>query len=227
MITINSLTVSYGAVTVLRNLSLDLSLGQIHGIVGLNGSGKTTLLNALFGLKNNDTGQIYYLGNKLSRKQVSYLVTDNYFYPNITGNEYLALFNNQKFQAENWNTLFGLPLNQLIDNYSTGMKKKLALMGIFKQDKPILLLDEPFNGLDMETTRIIGSILLKLKELGKTVLVTSHVLSTLTHSCDQIHYLETGAIKSSTGRDGFERFENELHTYIEQKNIESINNLQI
>ena len=107
------------------------------------------------------------------------------------------------------------------------MRKKLALLGIFKQDKPILMLDEPFNGLDMETTRIIGSIILKLKETGKTILVTSHVLSTLTSICDQIHYLEGGIIKSSSGKAAFATFENELHAYIEQKNEEAIKQLSI
>jgi ABC-2 type transport system ATP-binding protein len=227
MISINALTTSYDSKPILNNLNLELPLGEIHGIVGLNGAGKTTLLNAIYGLKENEMGKILYLGHKLTRKQLAYLVTDNYFYPNITGNEYLELFRNPNFVTEKWNLLFGLPLNQLIDNYSTGMKKKLALMGIFKQDKPILMLDEPFNGLDMETSCIIGTLLLKLKETGKTILVTSHVLSTLTSICDQIHYLEGGIIKSSRGKAAFEEFENELHAYIEQKNQVAINQLSI
>lgn len=227
MISISALTTSYDSKSILNNLDLELPLGEIHGIVGLNGAGKTTLLNALYGLKEIETGNIRYLGNQLTRSHLAYLVTENYFYPNITGNEYLELFRNPNFVTEKWNLLFGLPLNQLIDNYSTGMRKKLALLGIFKQDKPILMLDEPFNGLDMETTRIIGSIILKLKETGKTILVTSHVLSTLTSICDQIHYLEGGIIKSSSGKAAFATFENELHAYIEQKNEEAIKQLSI
>lgn len=227
MISINALTVSYGTKPILNNLNLELATGQIHGIVGLNGAGKTTLLNAVYGLKQIAAGSITHFGHKLTRTEIAYLVTDNYFYPNITGNEYLALFRNPDFATDNWNQIFGLPLDQLIDNYSTGMKKKLALMGIFKQNKPILMLDEPFNGLDIETTRMVGSVMLRLKESGKTILVTSHVLSTLTSICNQIHYLEEGKIKSSREKATFEDFENELHAYIEQKNQAIINQLII
>jgi len=226
MITIKNLKISYRTnKNVIDLLDLSLSANSIHGIVGLNGSGKTTLLNAIFGLKKFDSGEILSAGQKLTKKQISYLVTENFFYPNITGREYLSLFKNERFLSDKWNELFLLPLDQIIDGYSTGMKKKLALLGILKQDKRIMILDEPFNGLDIETSRIIRSILLRLKEKEKTIIITSHIIETLTNLCDYIHFLEIGKIKFSKDKNGFSAFENEIFESIENKNRQIISEL--
>ena len=135
------------------------------------------------------------------------------------------MFKNKLYDIDNWNKLFLLPLDIIIDSYSTGMKKKLALMGILKQDKPIMILDEPFNGLDIETCRIIRQILLKLKERNKTIIITSHIIETLTNLCDDIHYLENGKIKYSKSKSDFKEFEQEIFASIENKNEELINEL--
>ncbi len=226
MITINNLTISYNKQKeVINNLNLSLEEGCIHGIVGLNGAGKTTFLNTLYGLKKPDSGSITLKEKKINKKNVSYLVTENYFYSNITGREYLNLFKNKNFDIEEWNKLFSLPLDSIVDGYSTGMKKKLALLGVLKQDKSILILDEPFNGLDIETCRIIRMILLRLKEKGKTIIITSHIIETLTNLCDYIHYLETGNIKYSKDKDGFSEFEKDVFEKIENDNIEVVNRL--
>lgn len=226
MITIDNLEVYYQKQhNVIDALSLTLSHSTINGIVGLNGSGKTTLLNAIYGLKSIGAGSISYNGKKINKKDISYLVTENYFYSNITGREYLSLFKNQAFDVEKWNQLFLLPLDTVIDDYSTGMKKKLAFMGVLKQDKPIMILDEPFNGLDIETCRIIRQILLKLKEHQKTVIITSHIIETLTNLCDFIHYLENGKIKYSHNKDEFKAFEQQIFATIEKQNEDLINEL--
>jgi len=226
MIIIKDLTVSYEKPKkVINGLSLSLGEDTIHGIVGLNGSGKTTLLNTLYGLKKPDAGEIRRDGSPLTKKQMSYLVTENFFYSNITGREYLGLFKNQAFDEDKWNQLFLLPLDQIIDGYSTGMKKKLALLGILKQDKLIMILDEPFNGLDIETCRVIRSILLRLREKGKTIVITSHIIETLTNLCDFIHFLEKGVIKISHGKAGFNAFEREIFESIENRNVQMIDDL--
>jgi ABC-2 type transport system ATP-binding protein len=226
MITISDINFSYARnFKVLDSLCLSLSENKIHGIVGLNGAGKTTLLNAIYGLVKIDSGSINREGKPVTKKDMSYLVTENFFYSNITGREYLGLFKNQHFDSDKWNGLFLLPLDQIIDEYSTGMKKKLALLGLLKQDKPIMILDEPFNGLDIETCRIIRSILLRLKEKGKTIIITSHIIETLTNLCDYIHYLENGTIKHSKEKHEFAEFERELFESIENKNIELITEL--
>ena len=226
MITIKNLTVSYKQnKKVLDQLEVDLHDCNIHGIVGLNGAGKTTLLNTLYGLKSKNSGTISWNGHKLSKRNMAFLPTDNYFYSYITGREYLKLFKNASFYADQWNELFLLPLDKIIDQYSTGMKKKVALMGVLKQDKPLMILDEPFDRLDMETSRNLRSILLKLKEKGKTIIVTSHIIETLTNLCDSIHYLEHGKIRFSKSHEEFGDFEKEITELIEQKNEKTINKL--
>ncbi len=226
MIIIENLIVSYNkAQHVIDSLCLNLSENKIHGIVGLNGSGKTTLLNAIYGFKSIDSGTIKSNGNKMNKKHISFLETENYYYSNITGREYLALFKNNDFDINKWNQLFLLPLDAIIDDYSTGMKKKLAIMAILKQDKPIMILDEPFNGLDIETCRIIHQVLLKLKECNKTIIITSHIIETLTALCDFIHYLDKGKIEYSKDKSDFKEFQRALFEAIENKNKTLINEL--
>jgi ABC-2 type transport system ATP-binding protein len=226
MITIENLVVSYNkGQNIIDSLNIAITDNTINGIVGLNGAGKTTFLNSVYGLKSIDSGDIKFNDRKINKKEVSFLETENYFYSNITGREYLSLFKNQDYDSDKWNQLFLLPLDTIVDDYSTGMKKKLALMGILKQDKPIMILDEPFNGLDIETCRIIRQILLKLKDRDKTIIITSHIIETLTNLCDYIHYLEKGKIKYSKDKSDFKEFEREIFASIEIKNEELINEL--
>ncbi len=223
MISINNLIVSYTkGCKIIDGLNLSLPEGLIHGIVGLNGAGKTTLLNTMYGLKKQDSGNVHFNGKGLNKKNVSYLETENFFYSNITAREHLSLFKNTGFELEKWNDLFNLPLDQTVDGYSTGMKKKLAILALLKQEKSVMILDEPFNGLDIETSRIIRSILLRLKEKGKTIIVTSHIMETLTNLCDYIHYLENGNINQSCDKNGFKAFEDEIFKEIETKNRKRI-----
>ncbi|WP_281616375.1 ATP-binding cassette domain-containing protein [Flammeovirga sp. SubArs3] len=226
MISIQQLSVSYSEdKKILDDLSIDLPLKKIHGLVGLNGSGKTTFIKTLFGLHKADQGVLCYNEKKLTKKDIAYLPTENYFYNNITGNEYLGLFQEDIKEINLWNELFQLPLNELIDGYSTGMKKKLAISGILHQDKPIIILDEPFNGLDLESSRIIRMILLKLKEQGKTIIITSHILESLTSLCDYIHQLDNKKILVSKSKDEFEGFQKAIHQRIEKENSQIINKL--
>ena len=225
MISIKELNLSYGDLKVIQSLDLSIEENRIHGIVGLNGAGKTTLLNAIYGLKKIESGTITQNGAKITKKDVSLLPTENFFYSNITGKEYLSLFKNPGFETQKWNKLFSLPLEQIIDSYSTGMKKKLAIMAVLKQDKTIMILDEPFNGIDLETSRIVRSVLLRLKEKGETIIVTSHIIETLTNLCDQIHYLEDGKILFTKEKSEFSEFERELFQSIEKKNSTLISDL--
>jgi len=223
MISIKNLSVAYDSNTpVLNQLNLSMQEHCVHGIVGLNGAGKTTLLNTIFGFIQADSGSIDYQNQPLTKKEICYLITENYFYSNITGREFLSLFKSNNFDENQWNELFHLPLDNIIDGYSTGMKKKLALLGMLKQDKPIIILDEPFNGLDIESCRIIRSILLKLKERGKIIIVTSHIIETLTNLCDYIHYLEKGQIKYSKTPTDFANFEQAIFKTIEEQHEDLI-----
>lgn len=220
MIKINNLTVNYGNHNVLNQLCMEIHNNTIHGLVGLNGSGKTTLLNTVYGLKNKVTGTIQYNEKDSKRKNTAYLETINYFYPRITGKEYLAIFKTQNpnFDADKWNTLFELPLNKLIDDYSTGMKKKLAIMGIICLDREVLILDEPFNGVDLDTVQKIKTLLLKLKS-RKTIIITSHILESLLPICDSISYLNDGEIEFTNNSNNFDEIENKIFA-VHQDNLD-------
>jgi len=211
MIKIINLKVNYDEQNVLNGLCLDISDNTIHGFVGLNGSGKTTLLNTIHGQMKKLQGSIKYKDEDIKRNDIAYLETINYFYPRITGKEYLDIFKTQNpnFDINKWNTLFELPLNKLIEDYSTGMKKKLALMGIICLDREVLILDEPFNGVDLDTVQKIKTLLLKLKSI-KTIIITSHILESLLPICDSISYLNDGKIEFTKKRNNFDEIENEI-----------------
>jgi ABC-2 type transport system ATP-binding protein len=212
MISIQNLKVSYGENNVLKSLSLTIPSYSIHGLVGLNGSGKTTLLNTLYGLKEKQSGSISYDSLPITKNKIAYLESSNYFYPYITGKEYLRMFQTQNlsFNIDKWNELFELPLNKLVEDYSSGMRKKLALMGILSLNREILVLDEPFNGVDLETVHKIKSLLIKLKESNKTIIITSHILESLLSLCDILSYLNNGVIQFSKERKDFSSVEKEI-----------------
>jgi ABC-2 type transport system ATP-binding protein len=211
MLIIKQLTVSYGEKIILENLSVEFGKAQVHGLVGLNGSGKTTLLNTIYGFKQHTSGIILYNEIPIRRTDLSFLETENYFYSNITGREYLGLFKPfGKESDEAWNRLFKLPLDDTIDGYSTGMKRKLALIATLKQDKPVVILDEPFNGLDMEASKVLSMVIAKLREKGRTIIVTSHILESLTGVCDYIHCLNDRKIQFSRIKEEFDNISGEL-----------------
>ena len=216
MLVINQLSVSYDKNIVIEDLSVSFGAAQVHGLAGLNGSGKTTLLNTVYGFKRSVSGNILYNDMPIHRKHISFLETENHFYPNITGREYLGLFKPRgKENDEAWNRLFKLPLDQIVDGYSSGMKRKLALMATLKQDKPVIILDEPFNGLDLEASRVLNIVISKLREKGRTIIVTSHILESLTGICDYIHYLNDRKIQFSRTKEEFGNIGNEMFHDIE------------
>lgn len=224
MLDIQNLNVAYGDKKILQQLELKLQVGT-HGIIGLNGAGKTTLFKTVFGLKKKETGSIFFHRENLKRSDVSFLETENFFYSYITGFEHLSLFQNPEFDLNTWNELLKLPLQEPVDGYSTGMKKKLAFLATIKQNKPIIILDEPFNGIDLESARSMSAVLQFLGK-SKTILVSSHVLPTLTPICDSIHYLEKGKFQISTTPEEFDKLENEIFAKLDVKNQEIVNRLQ-
>ena len=212
MLAIENLIVSYGDHNVIDGLTISLPLKSVHGLVGMNGAGKTTLLNTMAGFTRKASGSIMMAGASLKRADLSFLETENFFYSHITGREYLGLFKAPQGipGIDEWNRMFRLPLDHLIDNYSSGMKRKLALAGVLRQEKELVILDEPFNGLDLEFSRLLSMIIARLKERGTTVIITSHILGSLTGICDHIHLLRNGKIQFSRDRDNFMDLEKDI-----------------
>lgn len=218
MLKIDQLSAFYGNKQVLNSLSLDCEKGKIHGILGRNGAGKTTFFKCLYGLLARQGGTFTFAGAPLKNGDIAYLETQNYFYPFLKGKEYLELttFKNAHFDINAWNKFFDLPLNDLVETYSTGMRKKLALLGTIGQNRPILLLDEPFNGVDFETVETIYLMLDHLRKKEKVILLTSHVLPTLTEVCDQISWLKAGQIETTFERSSFDFLKQKIKSEFQQ-----------
>lgn len=219
MISLNQLSISFDKQKQLAFSDHTFQEGLVHGIIGLNGAGKTTFFNLLANALKPSTGTILLEGHSIQRKDVCYLETNNYFYSGITGKEYLALFpqTNARFSLEEVNKLMRLPLDKLTETYSTGMKKRLAIIAILKQDKQIYILDEPFNGLDLETSRVLQMSIDILKAKGKTIFISSHILESLTGICDEMHLLKNGTFTKKYHPEIYDQIRDDLFDGFEQE----------
>ena len=151
------------------------------------------------------------------KNHLGYLETNPIYLSKITGWEYLKLLcvargiSEDNFEEQN---IFELPLDQYAETYSTGMKKKLALLGILLQKNAVFILDEPFNGVDIHSNIIISELIKVLKSKGKTILIASHIFSTLSENCDEIFLLKEGLIEKSVGQGDFENLDVEMRDFI-------------
>ncbi|MBP5370192.1 MAG: ATP-binding cassette domain-containing protein [Bacteroidales bacterium] len=223
MIRIKNLSKQFGKKVVLNNLSIEFDRGKIYGIIGENGAGKTTLFRCIAGLESFD-GEIVSEINPL-KDHLGYLTAEPFFFPMITGEEYIRLLCNardKKISGIGSNNIFDLPLNQYVTTYSTGMRKKLALLAVLLQGNDIFILDEPFNGIDLNGSIILTEIIHRLKELGKTVIISSHIFSTLSDTCDEIHILREGAITQTVERENFYLLEKEMKDTVVKGKIEGL-----
>ena len=214
MIEIKDLSKHYGTKQVLKDINISFKKGRIYGIVGENGSGKTTLFRCIAGLekyKGDITSDFVQLKNHLGL-----LFTEPYFFTRITGKEYIQLLLNvRNIKISNIETrnIFDLPLNQYASTYSTGMKKKLALTGILLQENDCFVLDEPFNGVDIQSNIIIAEIIDRLKKLGKTIIISSHIFSTLAETCDEIYLLKKGELIKRVFKQDFDKLETKMKEF--------------
>ena len=211
MITVENLSKKYGTNQVLKNINIQFHKGRVYGIVGENGAGKTTLFRCIAGLENYE-GEIS-SNPDLVKNHLGLLLTEPFFFQKITGKEYIQLLcnaRNIKINDIESRNIFDLPLNQYASTYSTGMKKKLALTAILLQNNEYFILDEPFNGVDIQSNIIITEIIHKLRDLNKTVIISSHIFSTLSDTCDEIHLLSNGSFTKSVQKADFKALEIEM-----------------
>lgn len=193
---------------VLENIHQTYSLGMIHGVLGENGAGKTTLFHCMANL-------IPFNGKQMIPDSYTfgYLPAELYMYPMITGEEFLNFYVTAKKVPLNkeekirLNQLFNLPLDRYATTYSTGMLKKLYLLGILLQHNDLLILDEPFNGLDFKSSTFITALLLSLKEQGHTIFVASHNVEHLFSYSDTLSLLKDKKIEFYPNKEDFKQIE--------------------
>lgn len=219
MITADNLTVRLGRRDILSRLNMHLTEGAIHGIVGINGAGKTTLLRTLYGLLRPTSGSVTRNGRPLNRREMALLETEPAFYEGMTGRDLLDLtaHYHPSSDPEPYLRLFALPADEPVDNWSTGMKRKLALSSVLMQRKEVMLLDEPFNGLDMESLYVTRQLLSRRRAEGATLVVTSHLMEPLAELCDDLFVLDGAAIAARYDHREFPRAVRELEVIFRRR----------
>jgi len=223
MITISNLSKQYGSKQVLKDINIHFEQRKVYGIVGENGAGKTTLFRCIAGLEN-CSGTITSTHHPL-KNHLGLLFAEPFFFSKITGREYIQLLcNARKINIKHIDekNIFDLPLEQYASTYSTGMKKKLAITAILLQENKYLVFDEPFNGVDIHGNIIISAIIRQLKELGKTVLLSSHIFSTLSDSCDEIHLLKDGQFTEFALKEDFPMLEKKMNNITIGQKLEKL-----
>jgi ABC-2 type transport system ATP-binding protein len=208
-ISIRGLTKRYGSLTALNNLTLDVSHGEVLGFLGLNGAGKTTTIRLLLDLLRPTSGKAFifdhdcWTESRAARAHVGYLPGELGLYADLTGLEvleFLAGLNRQPVDKRHRQELcdrLELPpsdLRRRLREYSTGMKRKLGIVQALQADPPLLILDEPTEGLDPLMQESIYSLLADAKRRGRTVFMSSHVLSEVERVCDRIALLRQGEL---------------------------------
>lgn len=227
MITIENLHKSYGSVPVLNNIHFHFEKGRVYGIVGKNGAGKTTLFNCIMGFETYD-------GTILSpftpiKDHLGFLPTEPHFLTLLTGHEYLRLYckaRGKVYHKSRQSNLFDLPLDRYADDYSTGMKKKLALTAILLQDSSCYILDEPYNGVDIQSNIMISSLINELKKKGKMILIASHIFSTLKETCDEIVLLSGGQFDKHVQPEEFDLLDQEMRAHLVNDKVNVFLNAQ-
>ena len=207
VLSINNLTKFYDRKKVLDSLYLELNQGEIYGLLGANGAGKTTTINIICGLLNYDSGSILINGDKISHK-TKYLLgiatQENLLYSQLSCIENLAFFGKiyglkgTKLKSSIYHSLESVKLldykDETVTNLSGGMQRRLNIALALIHSPQLLILDEPTTGLDIEIRYDIWQLILRLKQQGITILLTTHLLDEAEKLCDRIGIMKKGTI---------------------------------
>ena len=206
IISTKNLTKQYGERNVVNNVNLNIEKGKITGIIGRNGSGKTVLLKMLVQLYYPSSGEIIYINGIDFTNDFGVLI-DTGFLENETGFKNLYVLSSLKGKIKK-NEIYDIMNYVKLDpwsktkykNYSTGMKQKLKLAQALMEKPSVLILDEPFNGLDQESVSYFREELLKLKQKGVTMIITSHFWEDIEKLCDIVYEMKDGVLKKNEKR---------------------------
>ncbi|MEY3298298.1 MAG: hypothetical protein RLZZ597_1558 [Cyanobacteriota bacterium] len=207
MLTLDNLCKSYGSKPVLQQLSLALEPGEIYGLLGPNGAGKTTTINIICGLLKADSGSVYLAGQPASprtKRWVGVVPQSNLLYGSLSCQDNLAFLGR----------LYGLSRQECrqridvclesvdlihkrhtpVERLSGGMQRRLSLAAAMLHKPQLVILDEPTTGLDIEARQDVWQLIRQLKEMGVTVLLTSHLFDEVERLCQRIGILKQGRI---------------------------------
>lgn len=208
----HDLTKVYGDLTALNSLTLTLERGHILGLIGPNGAGKTTAIKILVGLTRPTRGTAHIAGcdcvrqPKKIKRLVGYMPDTFGSYDNMRVWEYLDFFGaafgiGRSHRIKRIDEVMELTgstymRDRYVETLSHGMKQRIGIARTLLHDPSVLILDEPANGLDPQARIEMRQILLKLADMGKTLMVTSHILPELSRICDQVAILNSGRLEA-------------------------------
>lgn len=201
VIEMKNVSKSFEGTLVLSDINLQIPKGQIIGIVGANGSGKSVLFKMMCGFNKADTGEIYIRGEKLGEKfdfpnDVGVLINNPGYIELFSGFQNLKFLAQINHKINDEQIIDAMKLVKLDPNskkktkhYSMGMKQKLGIAQAIMENQDIIILDEPFNGLDFQTANDIRETILHLKNENKTIILTSHTHSDIEKLCDEVYII--------------------------------------
>ena len=210
MIEIKNVTKKYGNKTAIKDISFNIKDGEIFGFIGHNGAGKTTMIKSLVGILNFDNGDI--LINKKSIKEdpilckleMAYVPDNPDLYENMTAIDFINFVcdmyetkvNVRKENIEKYAKMFEMEnnLNDDISSFSHGMKQKVALIAALSHNPKVLIMDEPFVGLDPKAVFDIKNVMKEMTKEGKTIFFSTHILDVAEKLCDRVAIIKNGKI---------------------------------
>ena len=206
IIDINNIDLTIGKTNILKNITVSFDEGKIHGLIGSNGSGKTMLMKCICGFITPTGGEITVDGKRVGKdvdfpKNMGIIIETPGFIPYYSGYKNLKLLaglNNKISKQEIKKSMeqVGLDpdLKRHVKKYSLGMRQRLGLAQAIMENPKILILDEPFNGLDKDGVADMRKYLLELKERGKTILIASHSSEDIEILCDTVCEMDKGVL---------------------------------
>lgn len=215
MLRIENLTKSYGDKKAVDDLTLHILPGEIYGFIGHNGAGKTTTIKSVVGIQNYDSGEIYINGvnikdDPIGCKKITAYIPDNPdLYEFMSGTQYLSFIGSifglkedvMKERIEKYADLFEIKadLANAVGEYSHGMKQKLAIISALIHEPKLVVLDEPFVGLDPKASHILKELMREICSSGGSIFFSTHVLEVAEKLCDKVAIIKGGKlIRSGT-----------------------------
>ncbi|MGE5829486.1 MAG: ATP-binding cassette domain-containing protein [Micromonosporaceae bacterium] len=207
-VAVSGLVKKFGSTRALDGLDLTVSTGEVHGFLGPNGAGKTTTIRVLLGLLRGDGGQVSLLGGdpwldavRLHRR-LAYVPGEVNLWPNLTGGEVIDLLGSLRGGLDPLRRAalldrFQLDPSKRCRAYSKGNRQKIALVAAFASDVELYLLDEPTSGLDPLMESVFQAVVQELRQAGRTVLLSSHILSEVEALCDRVTIIRAGRAAES------------------------------
>lgn len=208
IINVENVNLTLGKTQILKNITVSFEEGKIHGLIGRNGSGKTMLMKCICGFIKPTSGEITVDGKRVGKdvdfpEDMGIIIETPGFIPYYSGYKNLKLLaglNNKigKDEIKKSMEQVGLDpnLRRHVKKYSLGMRQRLGLAQAIMENPKILILDEPFNGLDKDGVKDMRNYLLSYKEQGKTILLCSHSAEDISVLCNTVHEMDKGKINA-------------------------------